>query len=296
MFRSKTKKDIFFDSIIYLFVFILGAVTLLPFLYVIMCTFIRAQEYRMFGITWPKVWTLANYRYLLFEVSSVVGGYKITLLVTALGTIIGTLSSTLLAYGLTRQELPGRSIINKLLLFTMFFGGGMIPTYLTVQYLHLFNTIWSMILPMSYSAWYVFIVRTFINGLPKSLEESATIDGATDIVIAFRIIIPLSKPVISTVALFFAVAYWNDWWNAFLYVSNRQLYPLQLVLKDIISMTSATFSAADTESIARSADAKMPTEVMRMTAIVIAVAPILAVYPFVQKYFIRGMLIGSLKG
>jgi len=297
MVLKRTKKDVFFDTIIYIVVGFLGLVTLAPFLYVIMVSFIAPQDYNLYGITWPKHWVLSNYKYVLFGIDTVFNGYKVTIFVTLVGTFIATLTTTLLALGLSRKTLPGRTAINSLVVFTMFFSGGMIPTYLVIKYLGLMNTVWCLILPLTYSAWNTMLVRTFISGLPDSLEESAWIDGASDLVIAFKIIIPLSKPVIATIALFYAVGLWNDWWNGMMYLTNKELYPLQLVLKDLISLTSANMAGADTSTLElMSQNNSMPSEVMRMTAIVVAVGPILAVYPFVQKYFIRGVLVGSLKG
>ena len=298
MVLKRTPKDVFFDALIYLIVALLGIITVGPFLYVLMVSFITSADYKIYGITFPKHWTLANYKYVIFGVDVVRRGYVVTIFVTVVGTFLATLTTTLLGFCLTRKNMPGRGFVNRLITFTMFFSGGMIPTYLTIKYLGLMNTIWCMIFPLSYSAWNTMIMRTSISGLPVSLEESAWIDGATDLQIAFRIIIPLSKPVIATISLFYAVGFWNDWWTAFLYITNKRLYPLQMVLKDLISITSANMATQDSSLAAQmdKTNAAMPSEVMRMTSIVVAVGPILAVYPFVQKYFIRGVLVGSIKG
>lgn len=290
----KTPKNRFFDALIYAAVGILGLITLLPFLYVIMVSLIPIADYNQFGVTIPRRITFDNYKQILLWGTAIRDAYVITILVTVLGTLLATLTTAMMSYAISHKDLPGRRAFNGMLVFTMFFSGGMIPTYLVVKSLGLLNSIWALILPLSYSAWNALIMRTFFKDIPDALIEAAHIDGASDVTIAFRIVFPLSKPVFATVALFFAVAYWNDWWQAKLYISDAKLYPLQMALYDVINANARLMDPMS--ELAQSGKDAMPSDIIRMTAIIITTLPILVVYPFVQKYFIKGVMVGSIKG
>ena len=202
----------------------------------------------------------------------------------------------MVAYPLSRTKLKGRNAINFYIYFTMLFGGGLIPTYLLVaSTLHLNNTIWVYILPTLISPWYVFMMRTFFQGIPGEIIESATVDGASEYTIFVRMILPLSKPVLATVALMFFLAKWNDWNTALIYISDANLYSLQYLLQKILRELDmiAQMQQAGMGSIDAS---KIPGETMRMAMAVVAAGPALIVFPFFQKYFVKGLTVGAVKG
>lgn len=295
MHYRQTRKDIFFNSIIRLVLIICGLATLLPFLYVIAISLLSEQEYMARGLVIPAKPTIENYIMFVKWGTKIQDAYGATLFITVVGTAIALFTTALLAYGLSKKDLPGQPIINSLLVFTMFFGGGMIPTYMVVKSLGLLNTYWAIIMPMSVSVWNTMLMRTFFRQLPIELEESARLDGASDFRIAFSVMFPLSKASFATIGLFYAVAYWNEWYAALLYLSHSKMYPLQMALRDIITTNAQALDATRMASgIAQVRNP--PSTIIKMTAIVFTVGPILLVYPFVQKYFVRGVMVGSLKG
>jgi putative aldouronate transport system permease protein len=211
--------------------------------------------------------------------------------VTVIGTIASTLITAISAYPLSKRNLPGVSFLMLLFVFTMLFNGGIIPNYLLIRNLGMLNHLSSLVLPVLISVFNMLIVKTYYEGLPDALEDSAKMDGARTFTILFRIILPLSVPVLATIALFYAVNYWNDYLNPVLYISNPSLNTLQLYLRNVII-------DSDASTIGKSADDLMniPSEGVRSAAIIASTLPILLVYPFLQKYFIKGVLIGSVKG
>lgn len=271
-----------------------GAVTLFPFLYVFSISLLSKEEYNLRGIAIPRHPTLENYRLMITSSTKIQNAYIVTILVTLTGTFIALMITAMLAYGLSKRNLPGKGFINTLLVITMFFSGGMIPTYMVIKALGLMNTLWALILPPSLSVWNTFVMRTFFREIPDALEESAWLDGADDFIIAFRIVFPLSKASFATIALFYAVGYWNEWYAALLYLNDVKMYPLQMALRDIIAQNAAALDV--TKMAGKGLTQAVPTVTTKMTAIMVATLPILCVYPFVQKYFIKGMLVGSLKG
>lgn len=195
-----------------------------------------------------------------------------------------------MAYGLSRKYLHGRGIINFLIVFTMLFAGGMIPTFLVVKSLHLIDSLWSLILPVAINAFNLIIMRNFFQALPDSLEESAKMDGCTDIGVFFRIMLPLSLPSIATISLFYAVTYWNTYQNALIYLNDSSKWPIQVLLRQIVIVSSGM--NADAGAV----DVVPPAQSIKMAVIIVATIPMLIVYPFIQKYFVKGALVGAVKG
>lgn len=294
MILKRTPKDLCFDWVIRIILILAGLVTLLPFLYVVAISLLSEQEFTARGLVIPAHPTLDNYIMFFKWGTKIQDAYAATLYITVIGTAIALFSTALLAYGIARKDLPGQKLINGLLVFTMFFGGGMIPTYMVVKSLGLLNTYWAIILPGALSVWNTMLMRTFFRQLPVELEESALLDGASDLRIAFSIMFPLSKASFATIGLFYAVGYWNEWYSALLYLNNSKMYPLQMALRDIITTNAAALDA--TKMASGVVQKTPPTTVIKMTAIVFSVGPILMAYPFVQKYFVKGVMVGSLKG
>jgi putative aldouronate transport system permease protein len=294
MYYRKQRKDYFYNGLIRIVLIVAGLFTLLPFLYVLAISFLSEQEYVTRGVVIPHYPTLANYAMFIKWGTKIQDAYMSTIIITSVGTAIALLSTAMLAYGLSKNYLPGHKFFNGFLVFTMFFGGGMVPTYMVVKILGMLNTYWAIILPMALSVWNTMLMRTFFRQIPVELEESARLDGAGDMRIAFNIIFPLSKASFATIGLFYAVAYWNEWYSALLYLSNSKMYPLQMALRDIISNNAQALDAA--KMMSGIVTKTPPSVVVKMTAVIFSIGPILLVYPFVQKYFVRGVTVGSLKG
>ncbi|RAU95729.1 carbohydrate ABC transporter permease [Paenibacillus sp. YN15] len=213
--------------------------------------------------------------------------YEVTVFLTVVGTAVNLLLTSLMAYPLSKKNLPFRSLLLLLILFTMLFGGGMIPTYLVVKGTGLLNSVWAMIIPGSVATFYLLIMKTFFENLPESLDEAAKIDGASEIRILWQIVLPLSMPIMATVGLFYAVGHWNEFFNAIIYVSDSSLHPLQVTLRGILKQTE--LPELDVEQV-------LPTQSLQMAAVILSTLPILIVYPFIQKYFTQGAMLGSVKG
>lgn len=218
-----------------------------------------------------------------------INSFKMSVIITVLGSLISFFITALVAYPLSKKHLKGMKIILMLLVFTMLFNGGLIPTYLVIKKLNLNNTIWALILPNALSVYNMLIIKNYYENLPASIEESATIDGAGNLTVFFRIIAPLSKPVYATILLFVAVALWNDYYNPMIYIMSENLRPLPLYLNEIL------VELAETEKTGENSVRSISEGVRAATTIASAV-PILIIYPFLQKYFVKGILIGSVKG
>jgi len=282
-----------FDLINNAILLVVIAVTTAPVVYLIYTSLIHPDDYFSFGITFPlKRVSLHNYVFLLTKNRRLLDGYLMSAYVTIVGTVLSTVSTAALAYPLSKRYLPGRVPATFFVFFTMLFNGGLIPTYLLVRALGLLDTIWSLVLPSLITVWYLFLFRNFYYTIPDSLEESAKIDGASDIRTLVQIVLPLSKPIFFTIGLFYTVFYWNKWFDVLIYVSSPEKHTLQLVLRNIIyaEQIAAQSEFADVQT------SNMPSEVLKMTAVVISTLPILIVYPFIQKHFVKGVLVGSIKG
>jgi len=234
----------------------------------------------------PKSITFGAYEQL-FSMSSIPTGFRVSIFVTVVGTAVNMVLTTLMAFPLSRRRLPGRSGFLLLIIFTMLFSGGLIPTYLVVKETHLLNSLWAMIIPTAIFPFNIFIIKSFFENLPEELMESARIDGTGDWGLLFRIVLPLSMPVILTISLFYAVGHWNDFFSAVLYIQDSTKHPLQLAVRSILMQSGAQQTVVEET---------LPTATLQMAAVVTASAPMIAIYPFVQRFFTQGMMIGSIKG
>jgi putative aldouronate transport system permease protein len=282
-----------FDGANVIFMILLSAVTLYPFLYVLFASLSDPTwVVQMRGlILFPKGATLEAYK-LVFDNPAILTGYANTLFYVIVGTALNILMTSLGAYALSRQSVMWKNPIMFLIVFTMFFNGGLIPTYLLVNNLGMLDSRWALIIPSAMSAYNLIIMRTSFQSIPVSLEESAKLDGANDFTVLFRIVLPLSMPVVAVMILFYGVGHWNGWFNALIYLRTRDLYPLQLILREIL-ITNST----DSMMTGVGGADKMPIgETIKYATIIVATVPILMLYPFLQKYFVKGVMIGAIKG
>ncbi|RPF47688.1 carbohydrate ABC transporter membrane protein 2 (CUT1 family) [Hydrogenoanaerobacterium saccharovorans] len=282
-----------FEIFLYIFFGLLAVITIYPFYNV----FIVSLSNTIANAThtpylYPHVMDLTGYKTIIND-PYFFKSLRTTLFVTIVGTALNMLFSVTAAYVLSKKRLVGRNIILSVILFTMLFSGGMIPTYLVVSGLGLTNSIWSMILPCLINTYYLIIMKNYFASLPPSLEEAARIDGANEFVVLTRIYIPISAPFMATFALFYAVERWNEWWNAFLYINDKSIKPLQIYLRDVLVNFNSQL-ATQAQSI-MSSQGKVFVQSIQMATIIITMLPIVCVYPFVQKYFVKGVMVGSVK-
>ena len=268
---------------------------ILPVILVIVVSFTDQTVIDTSGYTFfPAKWSADAYRYVFKQSSNVLSAYKITILSTVIGTIVSVLAISLYAYPLSRADLKFKKFFTFYIFFTMLFGGGLVAWYVVVtKYLHLKNTFMALVLPSAMNAWYVIIMRTFFQtSIPPALIEACKIDGAGEFRIFARIILPLAVPAVATIALFQTLTYWNDWWNPMLLINKQELYTLQLLLQIMLqNIQKLSQGSAELRE-----STNIPTDTVRMALCVVAMGPILIVYPFFQKYFIQGLTIGSVKG
>jgi len=282
-----------FDAINILLMTLLMIITIYPFLHVAFASFSIPNEImRHRGILLRPIGFTADAYRMVFDNPMITIGYKNTLIYVLGGTTINIILTSFGAYALSRKGVKLKNAIMFLITFTMFFSGGMIPTYLLVKDLGMLNTRWALIIPNAISVWNLIVMRTSFEGIPSSLEESAKIDGANDFTVLFKIILPLSLPVLAVMILFYSVGHWNAWFNAMIYLRKRDYYPLQLVLREIL----ITSSTDDMLTGVGAADKVPIGETIKYATIIIATVPILFIYPFLQKYFVKGVMIGAIKG
>lgn len=281
-----------FDAVNYVVLTLIALMCLLPFMHVLALSLSsNAAAVSQKVYFWPVEWSLQGYQMVL-EDPSMMRSLGLTVLITVAFTALGMLNTVLAAYPLTKRELKGRGVIAFMFLFTMYFGGGMIPDYLLMKDLKFLNTVWSLILPLTFSAYNIIIMRSFIeSSIPASLEEAAFLDGANYFDVLIRVVLPLSKPVLATLCLFFAVGRWNSYGDALYYISSSKLYPLQLKLYYLMGM------ASDAANLAEGGTTTYVTgEVVKATCVMFATLPIIILYPFLQRYFVTGIMIGAVKG
>lgn len=291
--RKKNKRVTGFDIGLYTIFGILGLLTLYPFYYVLIVSFANTQASATYSpYLYPHVFDLTGYKMIIGDIYFF-KSLMTTLFVTAVGTSLNMVISVMTAYVLSRKRLLGRKQLIVLITFTMLFSGGLIPTYLVVSNLGLTNSIWAMIFPGMISTYYVIIMKNYFSGLPQSLEDAAKIDGANDLKVLYKIYLPISKPFMATFALFYAVERWNEWWNAYLYISDKNIKPLQIYLRDILVNFSNQLST-QAQSVVNS-QGKVYVQSVQMATIVITMLPIMCLYPFLQKYFVKGVMIGAIK-
>lgn len=289
--KRRSVGDLIGDIIIYAVLTVLAIIMVIPFIYVIAASFAPEYEIQtrpLFLI--PNEFTVEAYA-RIFDLNDM--GTKvwrslgISVAVTAVGTFINLFFTTTMAYGLSRSGLIGKKVLLNIVLFTMVFNGGMIPTFLVVKGLGMYDTYAALILPGAISAYNMLIVRNFFMALPAGLEEAASIDGCTDIRIFLKIALPLSLPMLATFGLFYAVGHWNNYFGALLYLNNQNKYPFQLVLRNLVMQSQET--QTDPEAL-------IPSDTLKMAVIVVGTVPILVVYPFLQKHFAAGVMVGAIKG
>jgi len=270
---------------------------IIPFLLILGVSFSNEEDIILNGYKLiPERFDLSGYRYVLQNPAQILQAYKITIIFTVVGTAITVFFTALMAYPLSRKDMVGRNIINTMLLITMLFSGGLVPTYiLNTRYLHLNNTIWIYIIPGMISAWNVFMMRTFFSQLPDGIVEAAMIDGASQLRIFFTIIIPLSKPVLATIAVMKFVSDWNSWYPSLLYIDDHSLVSLQYFLQRMMK-NIALIKEMQKEGIDMSATMTIPAETARMAMAILVAGPVLFVFPFFQKYFVKGLTVGGVKG
>lgn len=292
---KRTLGDWIFDIFNYTAMILLLFVTLYPFWNIFVCSISSPSAVSAKGsmMIWPEDVHLDFYK-LVFKNPMILSGYRNTLFIVVVGTTLNMLLNVFGAYALSRKWLMGRKYMMLMITITMFFGGGLIPSYLLVRKLGLYDTLWAVILPGAVSSWNIIMMRTYFLTIPDSLEESAVIDGANDFHILFQITIPVSVPIVMVMILFYAVGHWNAWFAASIYIRNQELFPLQLVLRRIL-LTGARLHEFDLGYLS-GADRQMIFKGLKYATVIVATVPILLVYPFIQKYFVHGIMVGSLKG
>ncbi|WP_419955238.1 carbohydrate ABC transporter permease [Neobacillus niacini] len=297
MYRERRKSWNFFQVFNYTIIFLLCLSIILPFLNILALSFNEGTDAQRGGIYFfPREFSIENY-IEVFKQSTVLNATTVSVFRTVVGTVVSVFLTAMAAYALQTKTLPGRKVITFFIFFTMLFSGGIVPYYLVLTDLNLTNTIWVYIIPSLYSVWNILIMRTFFQGLPDSVVEAARIDGCGEFQIFLRVILPMSKPVIATIALFNAVAHWNDWFSGSFYVRDPELKPLATLLQEMLTRQQALADALLRNSGAYAALEKITVtgDSLKMATIIIVVAPIILVYPFVQKYFAQGVNIGSVK-
>lgn len=295
----ETRGDRLFYTINYVFLSGIFIIVLYPLIYIVSCSFSNPQAV-VAGRVWlfPIQPTIAGYK-TIFENSSVLTGYANTLFYTAAGTVLALIMTILAAYPLSRKDFALGNAIMMIFTFTMYFGGGLIPTYLLVQDLKLNNTRMVMIILGSLSVYNIIVMRTFFkSNIPSELLEAAQVDGCSDYRFLWSIVLPLSKAVIAVITLFYAVGYWNSWFNALIYISDRSKYPLQMILREILILNKvdAEMLASGQMTTEDIAIKQNMYELLKFSLIIVASLPVLCVYPFIQRYFVKGVMIGAIKG
>jgi len=284
-----------FDVFNVIILAILGASTLYPFLYTLSASLSNVEAVaRQQVLLWPIKPTLESYK-LVFSNSEILLAYYNTIWYTVVGTFVNVLMTTAAAYPLSRKGYSLRSIIMVYITITMFFGGGLIPTYILVNRLGLYNTRWAMIIPTAVSAWNLMMARVFFQAtIPEELTDAAKIDGANEVIIFFRIVLPLSMPILAVLALYYGVAHWNDFFNPLIYISNPNLQPMSIYLRKVLIVAQVYGGEMGGEMLETLGNMALAEKVKFATAIV-ALLPIMMSYPFLQRYFVKGVMIGALK-
>lgn len=287
-----TKKLTVFDYINYSLLAVISLVCMFPFIYVFSVSFTDPEVYVPLQFyLYPEKWSLAAYKYIL-STNSFLNALKSTVFVTGIGTFISIILSFTFAYVLTKKHVPGRNLMLGGVVFTLVFNAGILPNYLLMKDMNLLNSYWSLILSGLTNAWSLIVIKGFLDSLPSELEDAARIDGCSDIGVFWRIVIPLSMPAIAAFVLFFAVSYWNTYFNALIYLSDAKKWTLQVLVKSLVIDSDSNGVGA----AGGSDDRVLPQETIRMASIVLAIVPILIVYPFLQKHFTKGVMLGSVKG
>jgi putative aldouronate transport system permease protein len=269
-------------------------VTLYPFIYIVAASFSNGNQFIAHEglLFWPEGFTFSAYD-AVFRNPNIMMGYKNTLIIVVVGVTINLILTSLGAYFLSRENIMWKNGIMFFIVFTMFFNGGLIPFYLTVRGLGLHDTLWALILPSAINTFNLILMRTYFMSIPRDMEESAVMDGAGHMTILFRVYLPLAIPVVAVMILFYGVQHWNSWFQANIFLRNKELYPLQLVLRNILIDNNMEMMMGNNVALN---EAQNVAETIKYATIMVSTIPILALYPFLQKYFVKGVMVGALKG
>ena len=292
---TRTPGEWVLDIVKVVFLAFVVVVTVYPFWNIFIISINDATDAIRGGLYFlPRKLSLSSYAEILGR-STFLASIKVSVGGTLIGTPSAVLVTAMLAYPLSRKDLVGRKFWNLLFVFTMYFGGGLVPYYMVLKGIHMLNTFWVFIFPMMMSVYNMILIRSYIESMPDSLFEAAKIDGANDLVVFVKMVIPLSKPILMTVALFVAINQWNSWFDAYLYTSDQALKPMQSILVEILNQYQTGASTSQAMSNAKAGVTVTPDSI-RMAATMVATLPIIMVYPFVQKYFVKGIMLGAVKG
>lgn len=287
-----SRGDKFIQWIIYFLLFVLAFLTIFPILYVVSVSLTPLSVLTRYGgfLVIPVEVTLEAYKYILSQ-ELIPRAYLNTIIIAVVGTLINLVLTILMAYPLSRKGMPGRTIMLVFVLIPMLFSGGLIPLFILVKNLDLINTFWAVILPGAISTYYLLLMKSFFEQLPQDLFECAYLDGASEFTILTQVVLPLSTPVIATMTLFYGVTHWNSFFYPLMFLTDKQLQPLQVILRDLLIGATRTEVEASLEFAQL-----LPGETLKMAAVMLSIIPLLVIYPFLQKYFTKGLLLGSIKG
>ncbi len=295
-FNAISKKTNFLLNMLFV---LLSALCIIPFVLVVIISFTSEKSLQLNGYQfWPDEWSLEAYKYIFTSGSNIINAYGITILVTVLGTFLGLVIMTSFAYALSRKSFAYKKFFTKLIFIPMLFSGGMVASYLVVtRFLGLKNNILALILPICVSSFHIIVLRTFFKTtVPDAIIESAKIDGASELKLFIKIVLPISLPAIATIGLFLTLGFWNDWFNAMLYIDKNSLMPLQyLLIKLETSIEFLANNSASLGALAVDQASKLPRDTAKMAIVVISTLPIICAYPFFQKYFVSGLTVGAVK-
>ena len=293
----KSYSDKIFDIVNLLVMIILLFIFVWPLWFVVIASFSDPNQVWMGKVVlWPKGITLVSYEELL-QYKRIWSGYANTIFYTVVGTLVNLVMTVCGAYPLSRKDFMPRHVVMIMLMITMYFSGGLIPTYLVVSKLGLVNTRWAMIIPGAMSVYNMIVTRTyFMNSIPSSLQEAATLDGASSFQYLIRVVLPLSKPILAVIGLYYAVGHWNDFYSALIYIYDDSMLPLQSFLRDILMSTKLTLNNMSGVDMATAAAKAQLAQTLKYSVIIVSTVPLMLVYPFIQKYFVKGIMIGAVKG
>ncbi|WP_156396700.1 carbohydrate ABC transporter permease [Paenibacillus sp. Soil724D2] len=277
---------------------LMSCASIFPFVLLVMASFTDQKAIINDGYSLlPSVFSLEAYKYMMKSSTSLFRAYGITVFITIIGTVVGLAISTMLAYPLSRSDMPLRKVMSFLVFFTLLFNGGLVSTYLIyTEFFHIKNTIWALIIPgLLTNGFYILLIRTFFStSIPAAIIESAYIDGASEFKIFYRIVLPLSLPILATIGLMLGISYWNDWFNGLIFVTDSKLFSIQNMLNRMLS--DIQFLQKSSMTNAAQASSNIPTDSVRMAIAVIGIVPIFCAYPFFQKFFVKGLTLGAVKG
>lgn len=287
------KKSRTFDVVVIIMFAALALLTLYPFYNVIILSFSNTESVaKHIPYLLPFALDLTGYKTIIQD-SDFINSLLVSLFVTIVGTAVNMVLSVIAAYVLSRKYLDGRNMIMSVIVFTMLFGGGLVPTYMVIKDMGLINKVWAMILPTAINTYYLIIMKNYFLGLPDGLFEAAKLDGAGEWTMLWKVAFPLSKPIMATFTLFYAVDRWNEWYNELLYINKKALSPLQIYLRDILTSLNSQLSTQAQQMMGSTQ--KVSTSAVQMATIVITALPIMLVYPYLQKYFVNGVMVGGIK-